>query len=314
MRPMMFLSMIVTLSLSLLIGCGSTSMLVPVTRPAEINLKGYNKIAVGTITGRAGQDLADDLLNALVNSGRFEVLDRQHLNDLLREQDLTRAGYADSVHGGKVGGLVGAAVMVAGRVTIYKYEEKMKRDPSVDKNGHKHVSNTRYGTATISSNLQLTNIATGRVITSKRFDRTAEAKTYGHDREPDRIDPDGLLASAREIVASDFMKKIAPYREMVRVSLLKDSDIPEFEEGIGLAERGEWERAAEVFKSVTVTHPGSDKAFYNFGVALEYAYLFPEALEALQKAYRLNADDDYQKEMSNVRRMESEQKRLEEQG
>ena len=36
----------------LLVGCGAlTSVSVPVTRPAEVNLKDFDKIAIGEITG-----------------------------------------------------------------------------------------------------------------------------------------------------------------------------------------------------------------------------------------------------------------------
>ena len=296
-----------------LAGCGTTTILVPVTRPAEINLKNFNKIAVGEIEGRGGADLADDLTDALVSSGRFEVLDRRHLDEILCEHDLSLSGYIDEATAVKVGKLVGAAVLVGGRVSVYKYEEKIERVETVDKKGIRHVSNTRVGRANISANLQLTNLTTGRILTAKRFDRVAERRTYGYDRPPDEIDHDRLLAEARAIVVTDFMKKIAPYKEMVRVKLLKDSDIPALEEGINWAKRGEWERAAEVFKSATKEYPRSDKAFYNLGVALEYSYLFPEAVEALRQAYEINPDEQYQDEIANVRRMEAEQKRLQEQ-
>jgi len=308
-----FIVVMLVLSSVALVGCGTTTILVPVTRPAEINLKAFHKIAVGEIEGTGGADLADDLTQALFGSGRFDVLDRRRFDEILREHDLSLSGYLDEATAVKVGKLVGAAVLVRGRLSVYKYEEKLEQVESVDKKGIRHVLNTRIGRANASAYLQLTDLTTGRIHTAKRFDRVAEHRATGYDRPPDEIDPDRLLTEARTMVVADFMKKIAPYTEMVRVTLLKDSDIPELEEGMSWAKRGEWERAAEIFKSATRQYPHSDKAFYNLGVALQYSYLFPEAVEALQKAYQINPDKRYQEEIANVRSMEAEQKRLQEQ-
>jgi hypothetical protein len=61
-----------------LIGCGTTSMMMTVKRPAEINLKDYNKMAVGDITDESGrksahsQDVTDALTTTLFESKNFE--------------------------------------------------------------------------------------------------------------------------------------------------------------------------------------------------------------------------------------------------
>ena len=81
--------------------CGTTSMYMKVKRPAEINLKGYQKIAVGDIVNprnrvdKHSRDLSDEFTSTLFKSGYFEVLDRQHLNKILEEQGLAQTGLID---------------------------------------------------------------------------------------------------------------------------------------------------------------------------------------------------------------------------
>lgn len=72
-------------------GCAST-VRVARTRPAEVNLAAYRKVAVGHIRGPKGGAIADRLTQALLESNRFEVLDREHLAPVLRERRLSASG------------------------------------------------------------------------------------------------------------------------------------------------------------------------------------------------------------------------------
>lgn len=70
------------LTLFLVLSCGTSAMMLTVKRPAEVNLKGYSKIAVGDIAdpnGRISQhsrDISEVLTSTLFDTKRFEVLDR----------------------------------------------------------------------------------------------------------------------------------------------------------------------------------------------------------------------------------------------
>ena len=130
----------VVLSVALLISCASTSMYVPVTKPAKVNLAGIDKIAIGDIRGPASADVTDELTMLLFQSDRYQVLDRQHLNQILDEHDLTYAGLVNPDNAVDMGELIGSAALVFGRVAKHNFDEKVTYDDYKDKNGRSHRS------------------------------------------------------------------------------------------------------------------------------------------------------------------------------
>ena len=71
--------MLIVAVLFALAACASPSARVPVMRPAEVNLSGMNKIAVGHFDGRGGQAIADILTAKLIQTNYFEVMNRGSL-------------------------------------------------------------------------------------------------------------------------------------------------------------------------------------------------------------------------------------------
>lgn len=65
--------------------CASTKLMVSVTRPAKVNLKKFKKIAMAEIDGNGGRDLGEEITQALFDSGRFEILDRENLRRIMAE-------------------------------------------------------------------------------------------------------------------------------------------------------------------------------------------------------------------------------------
>jgi curli biogenesis system outer membrane secretion channel CsgG len=82
-----FGSILVSVITIVLSACATPSMRVPVTRPAEVNLLESKKIVVGEFKGRRGRLVENALTRELVNTGRFEVLDRSILGQKLRQNN-----------------------------------------------------------------------------------------------------------------------------------------------------------------------------------------------------------------------------------
>src|SRR5437879_4719251 len=64
-------------------GCGVQTIRVQRMKPAEVNLARYKTVAVAAISGPGGRAFADVLTQALFDSGRFQVVDRQNLERVL---------------------------------------------------------------------------------------------------------------------------------------------------------------------------------------------------------------------------------------
>ena len=131
------------LGFMLLSGCATQSLKLTVTRPAEVNLKGFEKIAIGDIEDQQGEvsshskDISDRITSALFESKRFEVVDRQHIGTLLKEHNLTASGLVNEKTAAEIGEFIGAAVFVFGRIQTDKYDEEVGKDDAwTDRNGN----------------------------------------------------------------------------------------------------------------------------------------------------------------------------------
>lgn len=79
-----------------------------------------DKTAKGWWTGEIGDGMADMLATALFNSGKFIVLERQTLNDVLGEQDLAASGRISQETGAPIGQVEGAELLITGSVTGFE--------------------------------------------------------------------------------------------------------------------------------------------------------------------------------------------------
>ena len=85
--------------------------------------------AIGSFTSKYGDwdiggGLAAMLASALVNSGRFVVVERAELKEILSEQELKASGLVNKETGPKLGKLAGVQLLVYGAVTEFGTQDK----------------------------------------------------------------------------------------------------------------------------------------------------------------------------------------------
>ena len=286
------------------------------TRPAEINLRGINKIAIGEIRGDGGQTVSDLMTSKLFESGKFEVVDRANIDRIMREHSLNLSGSVDQKTAAQLGKLVGAAVLVFGNVSNYKYEvKKTVGDPWRDKEGRLHQTHYVKGTAKVTASLQVVGLTTGAILAAKTISKEMEEKNSADNGWPEAPDQDAIVGSAVNATVDAFIKMIAPYTEYVNVTFAKaDSKLPELERGINFAKAGQWPDAVEQFKTATVKAPTHQGAYFNLGLAYEYTGQFDKAEEALKTANKIESCDKCIQEIGSVKRLAAERKKLEAQG
>src|SRR5207248_7501636 len=111
------------LAAGVLCACGTVAVRVPVMKPAEINMAPYNSVAIGGMTGNGDRPVSEALEEALVNSQRFTVVDRQHMNQVMRELQLSSTDLADPNAAAKLGKVVTAGALIFGDVDS-RYREQ----------------------------------------------------------------------------------------------------------------------------------------------------------------------------------------------
>lgn len=126
------------------------------------------------ISREAGRELSDMLVNALLESQRFTVVDRSKTNEILKEQREVLIGSIDPTTGAEVGKRLGAQFLIIGSVT--EFEEKKASGLGMLSSVVKIPGANKVAVyrATVKFNLQVINSTTGEIAFSKSFEKEVE--------------------------------------------------------------------------------------------------------------------------------------------
>ncbi len=304
----------------LLCACGTVAVRVPVMKPAEINMAPYQNVAVGDMTGTGNRPMSDSLEEALVNTNRFTVVDRQHMASVMRELHLSSTDLADPNAAARLGKVVTAGALIFGDVQ-HSYREQPDETRYKDDKGVHHTWYTLKGETYVRATFKIVDVATGRLIVAKTYEERRDDTNRALDKRPGPIDRIELENAARRAVVERFMKAIVPHQEYMYANFQKDSDIPQLEGGIGWAERGDWKKAQSTFndaaqdaeKNVKLKAGQIAKCYWNLGLSYEYAGDYDKAEAMINKAYSLSNEREMLAEIDNIHRLQADAQKLAEQ-
>jgi curli biogenesis system outer membrane secretion channel CsgG len=121
-----------------------------------------------------GEGMAEMLTTALVETGKFRVLERQQINDVLGEQDLGASGRVDPATAAKIGKIIGARYLVYGTVNEFDYAKAGEA-------GGLRIKGVRISggqaKAHIGMDVRIVDAVTSEILFSSRS--TAEASSVG---------------------------------------------------------------------------------------------------------------------------------------
>jgi curli biogenesis system outer membrane secretion channel CsgG len=118
--------------------------------------------------------ITDLLTTELVESGQFEVFERNQINSILLEQGLGEEGKVTQQSAAKIGQLLGVEMMVMGSVTEYSAETKQENiyiGPIAKRQTVQIVK--------VSIDLRLVNTSSGQIVVAKRATGIDSTKTSG---------------------------------------------------------------------------------------------------------------------------------------
>lgn len=120
--------------------------------------------------------MADQLTDALIQSGQFIVLERQTLGDVMAEQDLAASGRMAKSQSAQMGKLTSAQILVKG--TITEFDTKTAGSASgIGVGGFKLKDNREE--AHVGLIIRLIDTSTGQVLDSQRVEGKATAGGVG---------------------------------------------------------------------------------------------------------------------------------------
>ncbi len=299
----------VVLSVLFLASC-APSVRVPVTRPAEINLMGIKRVAIGQIDGNVGASLSDVLSQRLFESGRYEIMDRQNMNTLMKEHNLNMTGIIDDQTSVKLGNLLGVQALIFGNSNgQFRQRTEIGNAYKCSRPGGVCRDYKKIGEGRINTTLKIVDLKTGKIIAIKNFTDDKSDSTWEANEWPADIDGSIIMGSILNMTADKFMRMIAPYTDYVTVEF-EDSKIPEVKSGIVMAQSGQWSSACVQFRNAVSSNPTEAATWYNLGLAYMYTYQFDEAIQAFNKANALKPSSKYAQEVANCSRLKAEKKKL----
>lgn len=122
--------------------------------------------------------MADQLIDALTNSGQFTVLERQTVQDVLGEQDFANSGRVEKAESARTGKVTAAQILVKG--TITEYQSNAKQQGRGWKFGGFKL-NKSGSEAHVGLMIRLIDTTTGEVIDSQRVSGAASAGGTGFE-------------------------------------------------------------------------------------------------------------------------------------
>ncbi len=135
--------------------------------------KSDQSVSWGTHFRDAGDGMADMLTTALVESGRYVVLERSEIDRILQEQDLGVAGIVTPETAAQVGRTLGAEILVFGAVTEFGYKSKT----TGGRFGGVSVGK-KSSEATVAVDVRLVNATTTLIVAAKNVRETEKKSGF----------------------------------------------------------------------------------------------------------------------------------------
>lgn len=292
--------------------CANTRVTVPRLAPAEIDLGGVRRLAIGGFSGKGNGAVNAEVTRAIFATNRFDVLDRKNLAQLTKEQDFQISGRVSDDSAVSIGQMIGAAILLVGDVVAYDYDEQVSETTSTCTKGkNKKARCTDYdrtATAHVSVALKVLDTETGKVLAAKTMDANDSKHAQNRDVKPGPFNAeDTMLAGCVKTIADAFAAVIAPHTVQETVELLDDGDLPELERGNNMAKIGEWQKALGEYSAAAEKLPGKfssedqAKVYYDIGIAYGYSGDYDRGVEELKRAYALEADDRTAQQIAKIK-------------
>ncbi len=261
----------------------------------------------------------------------FDVVEREAMRQVVREQALGQTGVVDQTTAQQTGQMLGAEGIVMGAVTKNYVQDspftdtrsvcvRYDEDGYCDEYQSRRVSCLKR-TAVFAFTPKIVNVQTGRIAAADTFEdmeSKSVCETDGVSLPPGGV----LLDKARTKALNEFRNAVAPRYITVEISLMKDDrdGCPEqaedlIKQGVTWAKEGRLDRACGIWRQAYDIYPQSLAAPYNLGVCAETAGDTEGALKLYKEADRhaMEPEKLINEALTRVRQSQADQNRLRQQ-
>ena len=278
-------------TLTLLAGCATVRVAVPVVQPPAFPLPASPQVAIDAIEGDADGSFRELIRSTLSTTRRFRLVS-------LEEAART------------------SSAILSGTVSEQTHEEVKSFDlKQGDFSGGPEIVHhflTRTGTATLRATLRTRESTTGKPSGERTFEVTqVDVARAAPDMEPGPIAPGELIEHARQKFAAQLSAAVAPPPKTVEATFFQDEKLPALEMAITLARAGRLEealaaitQAAEAAERSSPESPLAGMARWNRAMLEELLGRFDAARQDVQRAVRETGDAGLSEELPHIDQLE----------
>lgn len=271
---------------------------IPVTipHPPEFNMT-VKRVAFGGISGPCSDMLADKIQNVFI-SNNVEVIDREHLNQIMAEHNFQTSDYADPRTASHLGKIVGAAALVFVRVDECNPERTHLNNTQNLFNGQTQTTFISKTRISLEASIQTDDLTTGKVMEAKTLKSAPDQEASSPQGYPEFPPVDVVRDTAMQSVAQQVYQLFFPWTQQVQLPFYSDKDCGLREE-FDLFKRGDHEGALKLSLSNLDQCKAGRKtkektlarAYYDAGVAYFAAGDYQDAQTYLHQAMESKGAD-----------------------
>lgn len=274
---------------------------VTVVHPPGLGLK-VQRLAFAPARDLNSRELVDALTADLVQSRQVEVVDRAHLDAILKEQELGASGYIEPATIAKLGKLLGPSVLVIANVNRsdlsrnQSTKEERVRDYKTKQDTIRH-KRTATTSLDFSATVQVVDLSTGRVFGAQRLEDAPSLSNSSYDGIPAYPRDAEVRRLAFETAKVRVLRMLLAWSEVRKLTFFDD-------EVFGMARAHQRLKAGDVRGALDLALEGlgqsrRDKgqkpkyyprAEYNVGIIRFIQGQYEEALPALRAALDMQPD------------------------
>lgn len=264
--------------------------------------RGIEKIKTGFLgmgKGKEGKTLQEGTFTNV-----FEIVERDRLMQVLKEQELSMSGLINENQAMEIGNMLGVQAVIMGDVNFFFQDDEYKEKRTVKKNKKKTtkmVDCTRRK-VNVTVKARIISAETGQVLGSTEAKESLE-KSQCEDRYGSLPSVDEMINTCLDKSVPKIANYISPYYELESFELKKievKKHKKNGEKAAKLAEKLKINKAYLIYKAIYDKDMYNPEVMYNLGVMNEVVGNFNDAAEFYQMAQQLKDDGRFRDAMKRT--------------
>jgi curli biogenesis system outer membrane secretion channel CsgG len=226
-----------------------------------------------------------------VKTDFYQIIERDQLKKILKEQRLSLSGAIDESSAAEVGRVLGLDLILMGNVSYSSVDEK---GSSLLGLASSSGSNCLTRKVNAKGTLKMVSVQTAQIVGTKSAE--TELKIYKCDDQRSGIPkPEVMAETCMKQIAREFTDYFAPGYQYIEYEFEKIK-LKEFKskgkEAMGFVEKGDLDRAFPIVYAMFEADSYNPKAAYNLGILYEMVGSYIDAFEYYGIAYELDYTND----------------------